>query len=383
MDNPNYQNYSLEELYDALEHVNEEEYPERTEIIRRCITEKERGRDASKGTSQEQNNAYVMTKARTFEFHGNWQEYFKIWIVNVGLSIITLGIYSAWAKVRSKKYFYGNTLLDGSAFEYLAKPVAILKGRIIAVIFLIGYLSVDYFYPLYSWIFVVALPALPLLITRSLKFRLRNTMYRNVRFNYHGKYADALMAWTALPVLLPFTLFLLYPYIVLKRKMLFINFSSFGATRFKLNAISGDFYSVYFRAGGIYFLSAIISGFLSSAFVWLGVVAIAFGYLYMTASIHAGINNIVINGTTLDSHRFESNMYGDELFGIYVMNLIAIVSTLGLATPWAMVRVAKYRASCTKMYVHGDLSHYIDQALDDDQAFGEEIGEVFDMEIAL
>lgn len=55
-----------------------------------------------------------------FEFRGNASEFFGIWIVNLLLSVLTLGIYSAWAKVRTKRYFYGNTFVDDSAFEYRA-----------------------------------------------------------------------------------------------------------------------------------------------------------------------------------------------------------------------------------------------------------------------
>lgn len=43
-----------------------------------------------------------------FRFTGNGREYFRIWIVNTLLTILTLGIYSAWAKVRKKRYIYGN-----------------------------------------------------------------------------------------------------------------------------------------------------------------------------------------------------------------------------------------------------------------------------------
>ena len=39
------------------------------------------------------------------EFHGSGSEYFKIWIVNVFLTIITVYVFSAWAKVRTKRYF--------------------------------------------------------------------------------------------------------------------------------------------------------------------------------------------------------------------------------------------------------------------------------------
>ncbi len=56
-------------------------------------------------------------KTIPFEFTGTAEEYFKIWIVNVGLTIVTFGIYSAWAKARKKRYLYGNTRLRGTAFE--------------------------------------------------------------------------------------------------------------------------------------------------------------------------------------------------------------------------------------------------------------------------
>jgi len=56
-----------------------------------------------------------------FKFNGKASEYFSIWIVNVGLTILTLGIYSAWAKVRNNQYFYGNTAVAESSFHYLAR----------------------------------------------------------------------------------------------------------------------------------------------------------------------------------------------------------------------------------------------------------------------
>ena len=59
-------------------------------------------------------------------FEGRGGEYFNIWILNLALSVITLGIFSAWAKVRSRRYFYGNMLLNGHGFDYHASPPRIL-----------------------------------------------------------------------------------------------------------------------------------------------------------------------------------------------------------------------------------------------------------------
>ena len=67
------------------------------------------------------------------EFTGQWGEYFRIWIVNVLLTIVTLGIYAAWAKVRKRRYFCANTRLLGHTFEYLADPLKILYCNLIVV----------------------------------------------------------------------------------------------------------------------------------------------------------------------------------------------------------------------------------------------------------
>ena len=90
------------------------------------------------------------TTVRTYfdiQFEGKASEFFNIWIVNVLLTIVTLGIYSAWAKVRTNQYFYGSTYLDGSSFQYTADPIKILKGRLLVVFFILAYQGISQIYP--------------------------------------------------------------------------------------------------------------------------------------------------------------------------------------------------------------------------------------------
>lgn len=109
-----------------------------------------------------------------FQFTGQTGEYFRIWIVNILLTIVTLGIYSAWAKVRNQRYFYGNTILDGSSFEYTAEPLRILRGRIIAVVVLIAYQGATFISPMVNIVaFVALMVALPAVIVFAMRFRMR------------------------------------------------------------------------------------------------------------------------------------------------------------------------------------------------------------------
>ena len=128
------------------------------------------------------NQAVLGKKTTPVIFQGKTSEYFGIWIVNLLLSLITLGIYSAWAKVRRKKYFYNNTLIENVGFDYHAKPTSILKGRLIAVAFFIAYGMSASIHPSLPVVFlVVFFIALPWLVVRGSLFNARNFSRSEVR----------------------------------------------------------------------------------------------------------------------------------------------------------------------------------------------------------
>ena len=142
-------------------------------------------------------------EAQPFEFTGRGGEYFRIWIVNLALTILTLGIYSAWAKVRRLQYFYRNTALAGSSFDYHGNPLAILKGRLIAVGLLVIYNFAGAFNMALGLAVLAALLAVaPWLIQRSISFKLVNSSYRGLRFHFAGALLDVehLALFTALLV---------------------------------------------------------------------------------------------------------------------------------------------------------------------------------------
>ncbi len=61
-----------------------------------------------------------------FRFHGSATEYFGIWMVNLMLIIVTLTLYSPWAKARRMRYFYGDTQFLKHRFDFVAMPSRIL-----------------------------------------------------------------------------------------------------------------------------------------------------------------------------------------------------------------------------------------------------------------
>ena len=138
----------------------------------------------------------------TFQFHGRGEEYFGIWIVNVLLTIVTLGLYSPWAHVRNKQYFYGNTELDGDRFEYLATGKQVFLGRLIAAILFLVYVLLSNTLPIASFAILVFMFAVfPWVAKRSLSFNARMTRYRGVSLGFNGSTKDAYINFLGKPVL--------------------------------------------------------------------------------------------------------------------------------------------------------------------------------------
>lgn len=136
-------------------------------------------------------------------FRGTGGEYFSIWLVNILLTAITLGIYSAWATVRRRRYFYGNTELNGDRFDYHAQPMQILKGRLLVIGAVILFYILLFINPLLGMVAMLALLALiPWIIIRSWRYNAIMSSYRGVRFNYLCQTGRAYWVLLFCPILL-------------------------------------------------------------------------------------------------------------------------------------------------------------------------------------
>ncbi len=319
-----------------------------------------------------------------FVFSGRGGEYFKIWIVNILLTILTLGIYSAWAKVRRQRYFYGNTRLGNAAFEYLADPKVILRGRLIAFGVFALYSAVNQFYPPAGIVFSLAFAGLvPWLVVRSLAFRARNTSFRNIRFDFKGKYGEAARAFLLLPMLMPFTLGLIYPYIVRQQKDMMIKNTTYGTTAFAFKAKTRDFYEIFLPVVVLLIGGGLIVYGLLRFSVALALVTAALLYLGLHAYLSAHLSNLVYNHSQVGPHRLRSNLRARELAVLHLTNLVGIALTLGLFIPWAKVRLARYRAEHLQFLAAGELDEFTAGELKKVSSTGEEIGEMFDLAIGV
>lgn len=478
--------------------------------------------------SQTIDQANANQKTTPIVFTGKASEYFGIWIVNLLLSIVTLGIYSAWAKVRRKKYFYNNTLIENVGFDYHAKPMSILKGRIIAFVLFALYVYGKGSSPILAGVLVLLFfLALPWLIVRGSLFNARNTSHRGLRFDFKGTVNQAIRVYIGLPMLTFFTLGLIWPYIAHEKSQFIMNNHRFGLSQFNMSRVVKQFYKVYlivFIVPFIGILAAIAipayqayvnkakalaqpQAVLSMPYVqafapihpqtnlvlalndatteteaplsdemqhdenaptatvervysenspaeiapdstgalpaelaaeppselateevapreltpeeelqmiaeekaaaemeekmatenkikeWLGSpagVLAAFGGVILyglfifgfLAYFQSRIGNLVWNNTKLDQLSFKSSLRARDFTWLYLSNLAVIMLTFGLATPWAQIRMARYRTSKLEIIGDVDFDQFVGEKKEEIKATGEEIADMFDVDLS-
>ncbi len=143
------------------------------------------------------------TQVYSIGFTGSGSEYFRVWIVNVLLLLVTLGLYYPWAKVRKLRYFYGNTVVAGHPLDFHGDPRQMLRGFLLVGVLMGLYSFAGQVSPLAGGLAFLIVAALwPALMRASLQFRLANTSWRGLRFSFAGSLKDAYMV-----VLMPVAVF--------------------------------------------------------------------------------------------------------------------------------------------------------------------------------
>jgi uncharacterized membrane protein YjgN (DUF898 family) len=316
-------------------------------------------------------------------FTGRGPEYFRIWIVNLLFTLLTFGLYSAWAKVRKARYFRQNTRLDGHVFDYHGNPRAILRGRLLAALLFGAYTWTFEFSNTAGIVTALVLCALgPCLLMRAQQFALRNTSYRGLRFGFQARTRDAyrtllpvIALWLAPAVATTLTVrdawfvgafALALPGMHHTMKRFQRDHATYGDSRFGFTTALGRFYWVYVKGLGIVVVGVLlVAGVLTGIIAWrrLDPVAVpssmaAWLYgalaglcLYVAAGPYysARLQQIVWSRTRLGDVSFRTEIRAWPLFRLVVKNVALTAVTAGLYWPFAAIALARYRIECVRV----------------------------------
>jgi uncharacterized membrane protein YjgN (DUF898 family) len=282
-------------------------------------------------------------------------------------------------------------------------PWRILVGRIIVLALIVAYNLTLQFLPLLGlFIFVALMFAIPWFIMRGLRFNARVTSYRNVRFDFTGGYWGAFVAYIVGGMLIYGSMGLLAP---LASRWIW-NYM-LGNLRYGGRPIDCD--PRLDRLYGQWWLPALC------LCRWHGACRCVGGraacrttvqarrsrqrqrlvcrrdddhalcrddpaiFVFMLSSLlyRAGTRNVAMNETVIDNRHMLASSIGRRRFAwISISNLFATIFTLGLARPWAAIRMASYMATVTALDTTGSLDAYASTLQNEGTATGSEFLDV-------
>ncbi|SFM14571.1 Uncharacterized membrane protein YjgN, DUF898 family [Variovorax sp. OV329] len=347
-------------------------------------------------------NASQEIVAHPVRFHGQEGQYFRIWIVNVLLSILTLGLYTPWARRRTVQYFFQNTEMAEGSFEFAA-PIRrmlvgfLLFGGLYLAVELAGHSDDRTARLVGNLAMAVIVLASPWLWASAMRFRFRHTRWRGLRLVFAPRLTALyvaswpLLALAVLAVCLVFSsssalrygrvaviglplLILLLGFLCLA--LLQFNYSRLlvletrignEAGRWKVER--GPYLGIALQAIGIAVLLGCVIGAVSAIIlagytlgmrnlrgsIMLGLAIGASGWLMCIVPAmawrEARTFQLVWNNTGISQlARFRCDLRIGSFVGLRVRNAILTLVTLGLYRPFARVKV--YRMKCESVTVH-------------------------------
>ena len=329
----------------------------------------------------------------SFRFHGSASEYFGVWLANIVLTVLSLTLYTPWAKARRLRYFYGNTEFIQRRFDFTGLPSKILLGRIFALeLYLVFLVLTNYSVTISSLSFLLLYLVMPWLFRLTIKFRSRNTKFANTRFYFFGQNRYLYRELTIALVKTLLSLFILLPKLVWLYQHYCFDHLQIGQLKFKFTAPASAymkaFYVPIFISWSVLFIGIWMMSWeifdgqlkylllipaLSITAVWLLVLPIILARFYI----------LTWNHLHLGDGYFKTRANPWRYAWIVLSNWLVKLFSLGLLSAWAEVRLYHYKLSQLDFYSRDDPRNLSNILQPDQHSIGQELSQLFDFDASL
>lgn len=300
-------------------------------------------------------------------FHGKGSELFKIQIVNLILSVITLGLYYPWAKARTLQYLYGQNTFEQQPFAFTGTGNEMFKGFIkafvfVIVLYLIFFVLLRNGHPAFAalWLYGGLFCVMPLAIHGSYKYRMAKTNWGGIRFGYTGDRGQMIKLFIKGILLSIVTLGIYGSWFAINLRRYIIGNIKVGNAEFKYSGTGSDFFWMNLKG---YFLTVFTLGIYS--FWWQ---RDRFAYFVDHMWLEQGDRTVT----------FTSKATAGAFFELTIVNTLLLMFTLGLALPWIITRNLRFVVA--NIAIQGDYSFEELQQTQENysDATGEDLSDFFD-----
>lgn len=311
-----------------------------------------------------------------FGFDGNWQDFARIALPNLLLTIVTLGIYRFWATTRERRYLWAHTRFVDERLEWTGKGMELFIGFVLVMLLfflpfsLIGIVSESLILrgeegwamllTASSFFFILYLTGIARL--RALRYRMSRTRWRGIRggSNNQGFKFGWSYLWKTIVGQIPFGL--LVPWSMTSLWNERWNKMSFGPYHFDAEAQAGDIfgrYLLFYLAPILLFaamaIAAVTGGGIGAGLggndgfgigMGLGIAIALFVWFFalglIAAAFYAKYFREVVGSTRWKDLRFGFEASTADWIKLYLGDFVLVVLTLGIGFVFLSYRHWKF-----------------------------------------
>ena len=302
-------------------------------------------------------------------FHGKGSAYFGIVIVNLLLTIVTLGLYYPWAKAATRRYIWNESELNGSRFVFHGTGKEMFRGFVIVygIFFSIFLVPVIFnFIPFLGLImifvgYILMLILIPFAIYGAWRYRLSRTSWRGIYFSFNGDFKEFLKLFFVSVLLTIITFGIYGAWMRVKIQKFLFSHTKFGNMKLGFHGEGADLFVIN------------LLGFILS-YITLG--------LYLPIFLKDRFN-FTIDHLSLDDGKNKkllvSHLKKNEAWPMHMSNFFILLFTAGLAFPWTFCRVMKMWFDNVEIPDVFNFDNLKQEADDYKDATGDEMLDVLDL----
>ncbi len=272
-----------------------------------------------------------------FSFHGQGGSLFGLMLKNGFLTSLTLGIYSFWASVNLRKYFWSNFEFNGQRFSYHGTGKELFLGYlkligIFAVVFGVPVLG-TLLHPVLGGILGVA-AALSLVLFvpyakySAWRYRASRTAWRGIRFGMDDRAIDYIKLLFTEAFFTGLTLGIRYPIMSNRLYAFRVNNTYWGSLRMRYTGDDKKAFWDYWKAAGL-------------CIITLGIYA----PFYLLNKTRWRLQNTWIGNAQLGAAHANTSLGVWSVVWELIKVEFLVVASLGIAFPWAMCMLARFVAA--------------------------------------
>lgn len=346
----------------------------------------------------------------------------KTALLNALLFVVTLSVYRFWAKTNVRRHIWSCVHVNGEPLEYTGRGLELFFGFLIVfgifflpvfLLILMLQLSLGPEHPaiiLVNFaILLIVLVFWGMALYRARRYQLSRTLWRGIRGALVGSSWTYSLLYFGATLLRSMTLGWSTPAMNLNLQERMTGDMRIGTMPFRFKGRAGPLYGSYAICWVttllVFILLALLIGFvgygifgdtldslfggttpadpdLIAAVITIGFLVgfLLYGVIYsMTWAFYVAREmSVFASYTTLDRARFQLDATGGSLIKLILGNLLLIIFTLGIATPFAQQRLVRY--FCNRLSVHGTVNvNEIMQSREAVGRTGEGLADAFDV----